>query len=193
MGADGTGHGFLRVGRPSGSETRCNVRSVGAVRQPLCCRRAWRARAVSPASVCRSAAAADTVSARYLRDTLGYESDLFYIGPFGGAWPPPERFRGDWMSVPWTFRPGPEAPLLDAMAANLGLRVLHASGLYDLVTPPGPPAYQIRQLAPELRARFAVRVYEGGHSFYLDRTSRMRFKEDGAALIRAAVQAASGR
>lgn len=129
---------------------------------------------------------------RYLRYTLGYESDLFYIGPFGGAWPPPDRFRGDWMSVRWNWeRTGPEAPLLDAMEANRGLRVLHASGRYDLVTPPGPPAYQIGELAPELRARFTVRVYEGGHSFYLDRASRMRFKEDGAALIHAAVGARS--
>jgi len=130
------------------------------------------------------------VMIRYLRATLGYQSDLYYIGPFGGAWPPPDRFRGDWMSVRWNWqRPGPEAPLLDAMAANPELRVLHASGLYDLVTPAGIPAYQIAQLAPELRARFAVRVYEGGHSFYLDRSSRLRFKDDGVALIRGALAA----
>ena len=130
---------------------------------------------------------------RYLRSDLGYESDLFYIGPFGGAWPPPEGFRGDWMSVRWNRSDGPSAPLLDAMAANPALRVLHASGLYDLVTPAGPPAYQIAQLDSELRRRFNVEVYEGGHSFYLDRTSRMAFMRDGAALIEVAVVAARAR
>jgi carboxypeptidase C (cathepsin A) len=126
---------------------------------------------------------------RYLRNTLGYESDLYYLGPFGGAWPPPDRFRGDWMSVRWNRSEGPRAPLLDVMAASPRLRVLHASGEYDLVTPAGPPAYQIEQLEPDLKKRFTVRVYEGGHSFYLDRASRLRFMQDGAELIEAAARA----
>lgn len=123
---------------------------------------------------------------RYLRYELGYQSDLFYMGPFGGAWPPPERFRADWMSVRWNRSEGPSAPLLEVLAGNPDLRVLHASGTYDLVTPAGPPAYQIDRLPPDLRDRFTVRVYEGGHSFYFDRDCRMRFMEDGTRLIEAA-------
>lgn len=120
---------------------------------------------------------------RYLRRTLEYESDLYYAGPFGGAWPPPESFRGDWMSVRWNFRDGPVAPLRDVLEANPRTRVLHASGVYDLVTPAGPPAYQIGRLELELRERIAVRVYEGGHSFYLDRASRLSFMKDGFSLM----------
>jgi carboxypeptidase C (cathepsin A) len=130
---------------------------------------------------------------RYLRDTLGFASDLYYIGPFGGAWPPPESFRGDWMSVRWNRSEGPLAPLSELLALNPGLRVLHVSGKYDLVTPSGPPAFQVGRLEPELRQRFTVRVYEGGHSFYLDRASRLQFMQDGRALIEAAVKAGRAR
>jgi carboxypeptidase C (cathepsin A) len=130
---------------------------------------------------------------RYLRSTLGYESDLYYIGPFGGGWPSNDRFRGDWMTVRWNRSEAPEAPLRDVLAANPSLRVLHASGAYDLVTPAGPPAHMIEGLEPELRDRFTVRVYEGGHSFYLDRASRLQFMQDGAVLIERAAEAARTR
>lgn len=45
---------------------------------------------------------------RYFRNELGYKSDLKYQGPFGGGYPPPTSFRGDWMSVRWN-RPAPDA------------------------------------------------------------------------------------
>jgi carboxypeptidase C (cathepsin A) len=122
---------------------------------------------------------------RYLRGDLGFESDLYYIGPFGGAWPPPTGFRGDWMSVRWNWREGPVEPLRDAMTMNPTLRILHASGRYDLTTPAGPPAHLISQLEPALRDRITVKVYVGGHSFYLDRTSRLQFMRDGSALMEA--------
>jgi carboxypeptidase C (cathepsin A) len=134
------------------------------------------------------------VMMRYLRHVLGYDSDMFYIGPFGGAWPPPDQFRGDWMSVRWNFGGGPEEPLRSVMTQNPALVVLHASGTYDLVIPPARAAYIIQHLEPELRSRITARVYEGGHSFYLDRASRLQFMRDGAALIeRAAAGAAAHR
>jgi carboxypeptidase C (cathepsin A) len=92
------------------------------------------------------------------------------------------------MSVRWNRASnGPAAPLLDVLGKNPNLVVLHASGIYDLVTPAGPPAYEVSQLDPALRTRVTLRQYDGGHSFYLDRASRMRFMEDGTALIRAAL------
>ena len=130
---------------------------------------------------------------RYLRNELGYASDLFYAGPFGGAWPPPDEARGDWMSVRWNWSDGPDAPLLEAMAANPTLHVLHASGIYDLVTPSGPPSLLIEGLEPDMKRRFNVRVYESGHSFYLDRDVRMQFMRDGDALIQKALAATRAR
>src|SRR5215471_10053318 len=44
---------------------------------------------------------------RYFRNELQYRSDLKYQGPFGGGYPPPTSFRGDWMSVRWN-RPAAE-------------------------------------------------------------------------------------
>ena len=128
---------------------------------------------------------------RYLRSELGWRSDLYYVGPFGGAWPPPAFERGDWMTIRWHWVDGPTAPLNDVLAANPNLVVLHASGRYDLTSPAGPPARQIASLPAALAARFTVRVYEGGHSFYLDRASRLAFAKDGARLIEAAAAAAA--
>ena len=48
----------------------------------------------------------DVAVVRYLRSELGFESDLPYQGPFGGGYPPPTSFRGDWMSVRWNRGPG---------------------------------------------------------------------------------------
>src|SRR5262249_31708160 len=47
---------------------------------------------------------------RYLRGELGFKSDLFYQGPFGGGYPAPTSFRGDWMSVRWNRAPNATNP-----------------------------------------------------------------------------------
>jgi carboxypeptidase C (cathepsin A) len=131
---------------------------------------------------------------RYLRDVLRYENDLLYVGPFGGAWPPPTTFRGDWMSVRWNRKnPGPTEPLRTAMTMNPALTVLAAFGIYDLVIPPGPRAYVIEQLEPDVRRRITFTEYVGGHSFYLDAATRMQFKRDGAAFVARALAAAGHR
>jgi len=129
------------------------------------------------------------VMIRYLRNVLGFESDLYYIGPFGGAWPPPDGFPGDWMSVRWNFSEGPAEPLRDVMKENPALEVLHASGLYDLVTPSAVAGYTLDHLEPELRNRITARVYVGGHSFYLDREARRQFMRHGTELIQRALSA----
>src|SRR5204862_18870 len=38
---------------------------------------------------------------RYLRNELGFKSDLLYQGPFGEGYPGSTAFRGDWMSTKW--------------------------------------------------------------------------------------------
>src|SRR5262249_46850055 len=48
----------------------------------------------------------DVAVVRYFRSELHFESDLPYQGPFGGGYPPPAAFRGDWMSVRWN-QPAP--------------------------------------------------------------------------------------
>lgn len=95
------------------------------------------------------------------------------------------------MSVRWNFSSGPEEPLRDVMTGNPALQVLHASGIYDLVTPSAPAAYVIERLEADLRDRITPKVYVGGHSFYLDREARWQFMRHGTELIERAVSAAS--
>jgi len=59
----------------------------------------------------------DVMILRYLRDDLGYKSDLRYQGPFGGGYPPPTTFRGDWMSTRWN-RPAPTSTATANAATN---------------------------------------------------------------------------
>jgi carboxypeptidase C (cathepsin A) len=134
----------------------------------------------------------DNVSVlRYLRNELGYQSDLFYQGPFGGGYPPPTGFRGDWMSVRWSRtgpQPSPSTAFRAAMAANPSLRVMVVSGIYDLVSSYFAIEQAAAQLPADLKERVVIRTYAGGHAIYTDdvvrhqfRLDAVRFFEKGAA------------
>jgi carboxypeptidase C (cathepsin A) len=136
---------------------------------------------------------------RYLRSALKYESDLLYQGPFGGGYPPPASFRGDWMSVRWNRSPSPagapatppavgtpDQPLHRAMAANPRLRVFSSCGYYDLVCSYYANEVVARQLDPSLAARVTVRNYGGGHAIYADDAVRMEMRRDVARFLQEA-------
>ncbi len=141
---------------------------------------------------------------RYMRNVLGFKSDLFYQGPFGGGYPPATTFRGDWMSVRWNRgAPAPAAgaaapnaaantppntsqALRAAMNTNPRLRVLVASGYYDLVSSYYEIEYSVKHLPPELARRVTVHSYPGGHAAYTDDTVRHQFRADVAAFVQAA-------
>ena len=123
---------------------------------------------------------------RYLRDELGYRSDLQYTGPFGGTYPPPPSFRGDWMSVRWRWERGEQVdsstvadtdlPLRQALTANASLRVFVACGYYDLICTPATNDWVRDQLPADLRERVAVAGFGGGHALYLDDDARAQLK-----------------
>ena len=156
---------------------------------------------------------------RYLRNELGFKSDLFYQGPFGGGYPAPTSFRGDWMSVRWN-RGGPQqaatpagAPaegrgaggggrgrggaqpagggtlstgdaLRNAMRTNPNLRILVASGYYDLVASYFDIEYSAKRLPAEFASRVTARSYAGGHATYTDDEARRAFRNDVAGFYR---------
>jgi carboxypeptidase C (cathepsin A) len=137
----------------------------------------------------------DSVSViRYLRNQLGYKSDLLYQGPFGGGYPPATSFRGDWMSVRWNRgvpAPGPAAagrPALPspsdafrtALASNPNLRVWVANGYYDLVSSYFAVERAATRLPAELARRVTVRSYAGGHALYTDNAVRTQLRADVA-------------
>jgi len=123
---------------------------------------------------------------RYLRNEIGYQSDLFYQGPFGGGYPPPTSFRGDWMSVRWN-RTGPQPSPGDnfraAMAANPRLRVMVVSGIYDLVSNYFAIEQAAAKLPADLAGRVSIRTYAGGHAIYTDDAVRHQFRTDAAAFF----------
>ena len=120
---------------------------------------------------------------RYLRNELGYQSDLFYQGPFGGGYPPATAFRGDWMSVRWNRsgqQPSPGDAFRSAMKMNPRLRVMVVSGIYDLVSGYFAIEQAAAQLPPDPGKRVVVRTYPGGHAIYTDDTVRHQFRLDAA-------------
>ena len=139
---------------------------------------------------------------RYMRDELGYESDLRYQGPFGGSYPPPESFRGDWMSMRWDWS-GPSLgsgpPQVDdqtsdpmpaverIMRADKNLRVYTSCGYYDLVCSYAVIDHMKDLLDPSLASRVTVRTYHGGHAIYLDDKVRLQMQADVTSFIREAV------
>jgi carboxypeptidase C (cathepsin A) len=127
----------------------------------------------------------------YLRDELGFKTDAFHAGPFGGGYPSPMSFRADWMSVRWNRGVEPDdrgAALADALQKTPGLRVFIAHGYYDLSTPFAATEYTLSHLdlAPSERQRITMVRYEGGHAAYIAPKVRARFSQDVQAFIAAA-------
>ena len=129
---------------------------------------------------------------RYLRNELGYVNDLNYQGPWGGSYPPPAQFRGDWMSVRWDWKADSvfakvQPPLEHAMAANAGLRLLVACGTFDLICDYYANEWKIAHLPDALRRRIVVKSYPGGHALYTDDAARLALKRDVGQLVRDAL------
>jgi carboxypeptidase C (cathepsin A) len=124
---------------------------------------------------------------QYLRNELGFESDLNYQGPFGGGYPPATSFRGDWMSVRWnralpsgTPPPSRSEAMGSAMKTNPALRLFVGTGYYDLVSSYFAIEQAVAELEPELARRVTARRYAGGHAIYTDDAARHQLCVDAA-------------
>ncbi|MGH7178045.1 MAG: S10 family peptidase [Tepidisphaeraceae bacterium] len=120
----------------------------------------------------------------YVRRELKYESDLPYeflspqVGPWdfsqtGGGPRGEGSGRGQgYLNVATTLR--------RAMVAMPALKVMVASGYYDLATPFTGADYTINQmpLGKELRDNIAQHYYEGGHMLYLNKPALEKLKSD---------------
>ena len=130
----------------------------------------------------------DAIVSGYLRDELGWKTDAFYAGPFGGGYPSPASFRGDWMSVRWNrgvSYADRGVALADALHKTSGLRVFVAHGYFDLSTPFAATEYTIGHLglSPEERQRISFVRYEGGHAAYIAPEVRAKFSKDVHAFV----------
>jgi carboxypeptidase C (cathepsin A) len=136
---------------------------------------------------------------RYLRNEIGYKSDLFYQGPFGGGYPPPTKPRGDWMSVRWNFGSAPatggaaagatqRSPVeafQSAMKSDPKLRTMVVSGYYDLVSSYFAIEQASGQLPADLARRVTIKTYAGGHAIYTDDAVRHQLRIDGEKFYQA--------
>jgi carboxypeptidase C (cathepsin A) len=114
---------------------------------------------------------------QYVRTVLGYKSDVPYyiLGEGVGRW--------DWQR-PMGY-PSTSDDLRGAMTKNPHLKVLVASGYYDLATPYRAIEHTLAGLAldPVLRKNITIEKYEAGHMMYLHTPSLHKLKRDGVALI----------
>jgi carboxypeptidase C (cathepsin A) len=155
---------------------------------------------------------------RYFRHTLGYKSDLYYQGPFGGAFHPRPlenvlpgevgHWGGiytDWMAVKWNHGTAMQAaatadapqdeeaetpPLQRAMEMNPDMLVWNVKGKYD-----GSCAALDEAVArtPEhLRGRVRSSCYAGGHMLYTEIAVRRELKRDFSLFVRDALAARTG-
>jgi len=113
----------------------------------------------------------------YIRRALGYKSDVPYyvLGEGVGRW--------DWQRQ--MGYPATTDDLRDAMSKNPHLKVLIASGYYDLATPYRAIEHTLAGMGldPLLRDNVAIEKYEAGHMMYLHPPSLHKLKRDGVALI----------
>ncbi|MGD0892800.1 MAG: hypothetical protein ABR923_14830 [Terracidiphilus sp.] len=130
----------------------------------------------------------DAIIYGYLRNDLGFKTDAFYKGPFGGGWPSATSFRGDWTSVRWnrgTQSRDRGLSLVSALHSTPGLRVLITAGYFDFSTPFAATEYSVSHLGldPETRKRIKFVRYEGGHAAYMAPKVRAQFAEDVKAFV----------
>lgn len=127
----------------------------------------------------RSVPALTSAFVAYVRDELGFKTELTY------------RLLNGEIASRWDYGTSPSrqgfAGVLDdlqqARALNPRLKVLVAHGATDLVTPYFSSKYLLSQLPTLARAEpIDLKVYEGGHMMYLRPDSRKALKADAAAL-----------
>lgn len=120
----------------------------------------------------------------YVRRTLKYQSVLPYEVLTGRVqpWKMGEPGEG-YLSVADDLR--------SAVAKNPYMKVLFASGYYDLATPYFSTNYTINRLdiGPQARQNITHTFYQGGHMMYHQRLSLAKLKADVATLIRSAIPA----
>ena len=115
----------------------------------------------------------------YARDELGFRTDMTYT------------LLAHDVSSKWEWGdrrepPGVSDDLRELLALNPSFRLLVAHGRTDLVTPYGVSRYVLDHI-PDIGApdRAQLKLYRGGHMFYLDAESRRAFAADAKSFYQA--------
>ena len=108
---------------------------------------------------------------RYVREELGYETDLSYEILTGRVQPWDWGVENRYLNVAERLR--------SAMTKNPSLKVYVASGYFDLATPYFATTYTFDHmgLSPEQREHVRMGFFESGHMMYIKESSSMGLKE----------------
>jgi carboxypeptidase C (cathepsin A) len=113
----------------------------------------------------------------YARDELGFKTDMSYnllAGDIAGKW--------DWEQG--HGQPSVNDDLRVLLALTPSFRLVIAHGYSDMVTPYAVSRYVLEHLPP-FEGRATLKLYRGGHMFYLDPNSRKAFGADARAVYAA--------
>ena len=119
---------------------------------------------------------------RYVREELGYRSDLEYFTLGGGIG------HWDWETKNGYADTGDN--LRNTLAMNPYMKLLIASGCFDLATPHFATEYTVSHLGltPALRKNITMRRYRSGHMIFLESKALAQLKLDVAEFITAAIK-----
>jgi carboxypeptidase C (cathepsin A) len=115
---------------------------------------------------------------RYARDELGFKTEMTYnllASDIAGKW--------DWNDRSGRSPPSASADLRSLLSLTPSFRVLVAHGYSDMATPYAVSRYVLDHLPPIGEGeRAMLKLYRGGHMFYIDPQSRQAFTEDARAM-----------
>lgn len=120
------------------------------------------------------------VFTKYIRDELGYKTDMYYY-PSGGIQPwdyGVQNGFGDTTSL-----------LREAMTKNPYMKVMIAAGYYDLATPYFAVEYTFNHMGlhPEMHKNISWDFYQAGHMLYIDSDSHSKLKHDFTEFLHSAI------
>jgi carboxypeptidase C (cathepsin A) len=115
----------------------------------------------------------------YARDELGFKTEMTY-NLLAGA------ISGKWKWDSGRGQPSVSEDLRVLLALTPSFRLMIAHGYSDMVTPFAMSRYVLDHLpAADGEGRTALKLYRGGHMFYLDPDSRKAFSADARAMYAA--------
>jgi carboxypeptidase C (cathepsin A) len=112
--------------------------------------------------------------AGYARDELGFKTDMTYVllaSDIAGKW--------DWGEHSGQTSASVADDLRVQLSIEPSFRLMIAHGYSDMITPYAGTRYVLDHLPPSGDpARAQLKLYRGGHMFYLDPDSRRAFSAD---------------
>jgi carboxypeptidase C (cathepsin A) len=116
----------------------------------------------------------------YIRDELGYKTDMYYY-PSGGIQPWDYGVQNGFGDTTGMLR--------DAMAKNPYMKVMVAAGYFDLATPYFAVEYTFNHMGlhPEMHKNISWEFYQAGHMLYIDSDSHTKLKHDFGEFLSSAL------